>query len=83
MDYKLGFSYAEALDLNGDNYNDIRISCISGSGGNTENTVFYLIVKPICSNTIAVTIYRMLVMINKIILLNLRGIRELYIVRTK
>lgn len=40
LKYKLDFSFAECIDLNGDNIKDVRVSCLSGSAGNTENRVF-------------------------------------------
>jgi hypothetical protein len=38
--YKLDFSFSDYIDLNGDGFKDIRVSCISGAAGNTENKVF-------------------------------------------
>jgi hypothetical protein len=38
--YKLIFSFAQQIDLNGDRLKDIRVSCISGVAANTENSVF-------------------------------------------
>jgi hypothetical protein len=40
INYNLMFSFATCEDINGDNINDIIISCLSGSAGNTEDTVF-------------------------------------------
>ncbi len=40
MPYEYPFSYAKGEDVNGDGVNDVRVACLSGSAGNSENTVF-------------------------------------------
>jgi hypothetical protein len=40
LKYKLDFSFSKHIDLNGDGFKDVRVSCFSGMAANTENRVF-------------------------------------------
>lgn len=38
--YGMPFSYAENADLNGDGFDDVKVSSFNGAAGNTENRIF-------------------------------------------